>query len=139
MKKTNIFLFLFLFFCIGCTQTQLLLNPMTIGATKWSNGLGVKYYNEDYNIVYRSAKLSLKDLGFNIIKDQKGKNQNYIVAGDKDRFKITLRNVKDNISEVKIRINFWGDKPYADLIFQKIDSNMLVIEFDQKGMPVKQN
>jgi len=38
---------------------------------------------------------------------------------------------------VTIRINTFGNKSYTELIYQKIDSNMDVINYDNKGLPVK--
>jgi hypothetical protein len=55
----------------------------------------------------------------------------------KTPFKIEIKKVQSNITEVKIRVNFLGDKPYAELIYKKIDSNLDVINFDVEGKPTK--
>ena len=138
MKKPNVFLYLFLFFFLGCAEAPLFISPLATGITTWANGEGHKYYNEEAHSLYRSVKNSLYEMSFPIKKDEPYKKDGYyLIAGDKDKFKITIRKVKSNITEVKIRINFLGDKPYADLIYQKIDSNLNVIDFDDKGLPTK--
>ena len=138
MKKPNVFLYLFLFFFSGCAETHFFISPIATGIITWTNGESHKYYNEEAYSLYRSVKNSLYEMNFPIKKDDLYKKDGYyLIAGDKDKFKITIRKVRFNITEVKIRINFLGDKPYADLIYKKIDSNLNVIDFDEKGLPTK--
>jgi hypothetical protein len=104
----------------------------------WKEGEAHKYYNEEVGTMHRAAKLALADLNHHITKDEPYKTDGfYIVADENDRFKITLRKVEDHITEVKIRINFMGDKPYAELIYQYIDGHVNTIEFDDQGRPTK--
>lgn len=137
MKKLLLFIFLCLSIFAGCTAA-LLISPIVTGVIMWKDGEAHKYYNEEANTLYRATKISLKELDHPILKDELTRDgSRYIVAGDGDKFKITIRKVKSHITDVKIRINFMGDKPYAELIYHQIDSNTNTIDFDDQGKPTK--
>jgi len=125
-------------FLSSCAIIPEIVSPIVTGIVTWENGVAHKYYNEEAHTMYRATKISLKDLGYSIIDDKSHKsNGYYILAGDSDKFKITIRQVKPHITEVKIRINFMGDKPYAQLLYHEIDSNTNTIDFDDQGQPTK--
>lgn len=128
------FLFIFIFLT-GCSLTQV-TGPIITGITLWSQGEATKYYNVKSESLHRVLKSCLVNLDINIKKDLVNSSGYNIVAGEKNRFKINIRDVENGISKVSIRINFMGDKPYADLIYKKIDENLDVIEF-KDGYPLK--
>lgn len=134
MKKLLI-IFTFLFF--GCTTAPFIASPIVTGVVMWYEGEAHKYYNEEVRTMYRATKIALKELNHPITKDESYKDGFYIVTGDKDQFKIVLRQVKPHITEVKVRVNFLGDKPYAELLYSQIDLNTNSIEFDNQGVPTK--
>lgn len=135
MKKLLIFLTLLI---SGCAVAPFIASPIVTGVVMWYEGEAHKYYNEEARTLYRATKIALKDLDYPITKDEPNKDGGYyIVAGDKDRFKIVIRQVKHHITEVKVRINFMGDKPYAELLYRQIDLNTNSIEFDDEGKPTK--
>lgn len=140
MKKPLILLILFLF-CptfLGCAAAPFIISPIVTGVIVWKEGEARKYYNEGLDSICRSTKSSLKEFDLAILEDKTLENGDYyIVAGDKNRFKITIREVKPKITEVKIRVGFMGDKPYAELLYDQIDLNSNSIEFDEQGKPVK--
>jgi hypothetical protein len=103
----------------------------------WKEGEAKKYYKEEYKTIHRAVKISLRDLNYEIKSEEDRKDGCYIVAGTEDKLKIKIVKVKDEITEVKIRINFMGDKPYAELLYAEIDANTSVIEYDQDGKPTK--
>lgn len=135
--------FLTLMLClplIGFTGCEVVpfVSPIVTGVVMWYEGEAHKYYYEEPSTLYRSTKLALKELGHPITKDETNRNGNYyIVAGDDDKFKITIRKVKPHIGEVKMRINFMGNKPYAELVYKHIDNNLNTIDFDDQGRPTK--
>ena len=137
MKKLLLFTLLCLPIFIGCTAAPLLISPIVTGIVMWKDGEAHKYYNEEAHTMYRATKTSLKELDHSIVTDEQKDGDYYIVAGDEDKFKITIRQVKPHITEVKIRINFMGDKPYAELVYHQIDSNTNTIDFDDQGKPTK--
>ena len=89
----------------------------------WLEGEAHKYYNADQATVHQATKNVLNELGFPISKDYVDSDTIHMVAGDqgKDKFKIKIRNVRYNITELSIRINTFGDKPYAELIYRNVD------------------
>jgi len=138
MKKLLLFASLCLPIFAGCTAAPLLISPIVTGVIMWKDGEAHKYYNEEAHTLYRATKTSLKELDHPIIKEEPYRDGGYyIVAGEGDKFKITIRQVKPHITEVKIRINFMGDKPYAELVYRQIDSNTNTIDFDDQGKPTK--
>lgn len=140
MKKPLLILFLSIFstFFLGCAAAPFIISPIVTGVIVWKEGEARKYYNEPINTIYRSTKKSLRDLDFNLLDEKIMENGNfYLEAGDKNKFKITIREVKPKITEIKIRVDFMGDKPYAELLYEQIDLNTNTIEFDSQGKPVK--
>lgn len=123
---------------VGCAEAPMFISPIITGIIMWKDGEAHKYYNEEAHTLYRATKTSLKELDHPILKDESNKDGDYyIVAGDNDKFKIVIRQVKPHITEVKIRINFLGDKPYAELLYSQIDLNTNTIDFDDQGKPTK--
>lgn len=138
MKKLFLFSALFLIFFTGCSAAPFIVSPIVTGVIMWKEGEAHKYYNEEASTLYRATKMALKDLEHPIIKDEPSSDGGYyLVAGNEDRFKITIRKVQPHIAEVKIRINFMGDKPYAELVYRSIDIHNNSIDFDEQGKPTK--
>lgn len=139
MKKILISLF-FLIFLQGCFLGPILpfvVSPIISGITIWNEGLARRFYNEDALTLYRATKMSLKELNYVITKEKKVNGTYYLLAGKNDYFKIYIREVKPHVTEVSIRVNFMGDKPYAELVYNQIDLNTYSIEFDSSGKPTK--
>mgnify|MGYP000694607854 CR=1 FL=1 len=137
MKKLIIFPILFLFlFIFGCGITPF-ASPIITGVIMWHEGEAHKYYNEEAKTIYRATKSSLRELDYKIHREDARNGSYFIVAGDKDLFKIYVRQVKPHITEVKVRVNFMGNKPYAELLYKQIDLNSDTVEFDAQGMPTK--
>ncbi len=135
MKKLLIFLSLFA--VTGCTIAPLVA-PIVTGVLKWSGGEAHKYYDSETEAMYRSTKMALKDLDLVITRDEPTKDGYYIVAGDKNRFKITIKRIAPHITLVSMRVNFMGDKPFAELVYKTIDGKLDIIEFSN-GLPIKSN
>lgn len=139
MKK----FFLTLMLClplIGFTGCQVapFVGPIVTGVIMWHQGEAHKFYYEEPSTLYRSTKLALKELGHPITKDEAQRDGSYyIVAGDDDKFQITICKVKPHIGEVKMRVNLMGNKPYAELVYKHIDNNLNTIDFDDQGRPSK--
>jgi hypothetical protein len=141
MKKPLLILILLLFCPIfmGCAVAPLIISPIVTGVIVWKEGEARKYYNEGLGSIYRATKNSLKEINLQISEDKTLKNGDFYLVADKENssFKITIRQIKPNITEVKIRVGFMGDKPYAEFLFDHIDLNVNSIEFDDLGKPVK--
>lgn len=137
MKKLASLLIFLSVLMAGCGVSPFLVSPIVTGFIIWKQGEAHKYYNEDAKVLYRATKLSLKELGHPITTDQSSGDGYYLVAGDKDKFKIKIRSVKPHISEVAVRINLMGDRPYAELLYSQIDANTDTINYDDEGKPTK--
>jgi len=122
-------------FLLGCTPWTV-LNPIAIGVARWHDGEFVKYYEKEADILYRATKHALEELEYVLDRDEKNRNVFYIVAGENDKFKITIKEIKNNVSELKIRVNFMGNKQYAEMLMEKIDSNLNAIFYNDFGIPV---
>jgi len=137
MKKLLLILALFCPIIIsGCAITPF-ISPIVAGVVYWKEGEASKYYNFDVDACYRSTKRALRDLELEITEDETTDDGYWVVADENDRFKINIEKAEQNITVVKIRINTFGDKPYAELIYKHIDVNLGIIEFDENGQPVK--
>jgi hypothetical protein len=132
MRKLVMLAFFFIF---GCSVAPFVVSPIITGVIIWKQAEAHKYYKEELKIIYRATKNSLKELGHSISTDEKTRDGYYILAGSKNEFKIHIRQVKPNISEVAIRINILGDKPYAELLYSTIDANTNTINYNEEGVP----
>jgi hypothetical protein len=139
MKKILLyFTFFCSFFSLGCEVAPFLVAPIITGVVYWKNGEAKKYYNENQKVLHRSSINALNELQIPITRDIRDNSGNYsIVAGDKDEFKISVNRLKNNISEITVRVNFMGNKEYSELIFEKIDSYTNTIDYDESGKPTK--
>jgi hypothetical protein len=134
MKNTLILAFCLTFF-VGC-GAEILIAPIVSGIVMWSEGEATKYYDTDSKTLYHASKRVCKELEYTITRDDDPKNgQYYLIAGENNRFKITITEAQNDISSVKIRIDFMGDKPYAELFYKHLDEEISVINFDPEGNP----
>jgi hypothetical protein len=76
-------------------------------------------------------------MGFTITEDNPDEEDFYLSVGENDRFKVKIIKIEENITRVSIRVNFMGDKPYAELLYKHIDNELGIIEFDKNGSPKK--
>lgn len=134
MKK--IVLFLALFFT-GCQITPFIA-PVITGIVIWKDGEATKYYTETIDVTYRHTKSALRDLTIPIKADKSSGKSYQITAGDRNKFRILIQEISPSITKVSIRINFLGDKSYADLVYKAIDTYTDTIEFDN-GHPAKKH
>lgn len=135
MKKILI-IFLFAITLAGCGP-EIFIAPIVSGVIAWSEGEAHVYYNYNSKTIYRVTKSTLSEMGIEIIKDETSENENYyIIAGKNDKFKITIQPYEKEISKLSIRVNLMGDKPYAELLYKKLEENIATINF-RDGNPVR--
>jgi len=122
----------------GCgIGPEMLIGPIVTGVIYWKNGEATKYYANDYASVSRATNRALMEMGLPITKKEEGKNSVYIIAGNNNRFKIHVEYVEPNITRLRCRIDFMGDKPYAELMYRKVDDEVGILEFDEQGNPTR--
>lgn len=142
MRKLVLILCLFSFFSIqGCGGIDP-ITPIVSGILMWVEGEAHKYYHNDSGTVYRAVKRACHELDYDISTNtppdsSEGEQSYYLVAGGEDRFKINIRQVEGNITKLSVRVNFMGDKPYAELLYKKVDEQLNTIEFGPDGVPVR--
>jgi len=137
MKKNIFFAFLTIFFSVGCTGPGLFVSPIINGIIAWKEGEAHKYYGHNTDTILRATKHALTKMNLPISKEETKSSGYYLVAGNNNRFKIKIHKVENEITKLSIRINFMGDKPYAELFYKNVDKEINVIKFDKNGNPVK--
>jgi hypothetical protein len=137
MKKIILFIVLFLFLG-GCGPISpfFIVSPIIQGVITWQEGEARKYYGYNSTIISRAVKRAAESMDMEITQEDPPEEGNYyFVAGNNDRFKISVQKIEDNITLLSIRVNFMGDKPYAELFYKKVDEQLGIIEFDEDGQP----
>lgn len=130
--KKQIFLSIFIIFFISGCSALFLASPIISGIIMWKQGEAKKYYEEDYQLVVRSVKKTIKKYNLSVKKQKDYKNEYVVVAGNNDRFKISV--IKESsYTLVCIRINFFGDKNLTELIYKTIDDLINIVEYDYLG------
>ncbi len=148
----------------GCASTAILVGAGSLSTagsaiwwfyTAWKEGEGVTYYPYSTAVVHRAAILALKDMEMKISSDTgdtfnaqlpgtthfrllntvRATKSSQIIAGNRNRFKITVEAIEKNATRLKLRIDFMGDRPYGDMFFQKVHEYLNVITLDMKGKP----
>jgi hypothetical protein len=138
MKKFLAILALFSVISLaGCDFVSPFVSPIVSGVIYWKQGEAFKYYDFDVDTTYRATKRALRDMELQVTEDNETDSGYKMIADSNDRFKIGVEKAENNISVVRIRVNTFGDKPYAELIYENIDINLGIIEYDQEGKPVK--
>ena len=113
----------------GCNYVNPIGPIIDIGVY-WYNGEAHKYYNTETEVFRKSVYDVLEELKLPIIEEKVYPDYRYIVAGDqKTKFGIKIRSVREGITKLSIRVNTFGDHPYAELIFRHVDKRPGVKEF----------
>lgn len=125
-----------LFFLIlsGCEAIPI-VGPLVNGLIVWTNGEASKYYAFNSTTLYRTTKKACQEFGYTIESDSSSDQDHYLIVGSNKRFKIKIESMEPEISRLKIRVGFFGDKPYAELIYKKVDDLIYTIDFDSNGYP----
>jgi len=136
MRKRVFFLFFLTMFVPACGGAELFLMPIAPIVQFyliWKDGEAIKYYNVNTEIVYRAVKRNCENLGYNILEDDNDdEGRYYVVAKNDNKFKLKVQSV-DNQTCVKLRINFMGDKPYAEMFFKELDGEIFTVRYDKDG------
>lgn len=146
---------------VGCVASVIPFAGSAVSAAAflyvtWKNGEATKYYHYNTTTVHRAVRLALNDMDIRIASDsaQTTKNKGrkgvfsrhrkpesssdngfQIMAGNSNRFKIRVEHVEKDICRLKVRIDFWGDKPYVELLYKKVDEYLNVVTYGPDGKP----
>ena len=106
----------------------------------WFEGESHKYYNADQDTMIVAVKTTLKDLTFSILEEGPYGDYYWIKATDgsevsingkmtESHFKIKIREVKNRITKISIRVNTFGNRPYVEMIYRHVDKQPGVEQF----------
>lgn len=112
----------------GCSSINPIAPIMTLGIF-WYQGEAQKYYATEQLALVEATKNVLNEFKLPIVSETTSDNVVLIKAGDDDKFKIKISDVRENVSKLSIRVNTFGDKPYAELIFRHVDSQPNIQQF----------
>lgn len=145
MKKISFLLLLLaVLFTGGCGSASLFLGgagAVVQGYIYWKEGEAHKYYQYDADIMYKATKRALDKMNLPIKEDKlvpaakshRGTIPGHrMIATSNNKFKIKIISREKNVTEIAIRIDFMGDKPYAELIYAHIDRQVTMVEFPDK-------
>lgn len=96
---------------------------------RWHDGEAQKYYATEQTKIYEATKATLAEFKFPILEEKIKDNIIYLKAGDDDRFRIKITEVRENVTKLSIRINVMGDKAYAEMIYRHVDKYPDVEQF----------
>jgi hypothetical protein len=140
----KMFLAISLFLCLGMTGCEFFnpIGPIIQIGIMWIEGEAHKYYNTSDEAILAATKTVLRDLEFSIVEETKEEDYYWIKAVDNSRvttlangetvastFKIKIREVKENITKLSIRVNTFGDHPYVEMIYRHVDKQPGIIQF----------
>lgn len=124
MKKWLLILALF----TGCELISV-VGPIAQLGIMWVEGEAQKYYNTDQLALHGAVKTALSELDLKITEEETKGDTIYIKAGDKDRFKIKIIAVRERTTKLSVRVDFMGDKPYAEMLYRHVDAQQGVVQF----------
>lgn len=113
---------------VGCPYLAP-IGPIVQLGVMWVEGEAHKYYNTDQLTIYGATKTALAELDLAITEEYTEGDTIYVKAGDKDRFKIKIHAVRENTTKLSIRVDFMGDKPYAEMLYRHVDAQKDVVQF----------
>lgn len=114
----------------------------------WKDGEAHKFYPYNTEIMSRATQRAFKRLDLTVVGGQyyhssgirilgfriTNKTDGYkILAGNHNDFNVNIKQIEKNISEVNVRVDFWGDKNYVELLYKYIDEEIYNIEFTNGG------
>jgi len=129
MKKIVLLLALSVLPISGCTASAIIIpaaSMVTTGVVTWKRGEATKYYEYETHIIRRATLRALNELQIPI----NSQTERSIRAGNGDRFNIKIQPATSEITRLSIRVNFMGDREYAELIYRHVDDAVNVIEFN---------
>lgn len=128
LRQYSVFLLAAMVFFIGCDMFNP-IGPIVQLGVMWAKGQASKYYNTDQETIHIAVKTVLQDLEFPITEESDEGEYVWILADADKQFKIKIREVRHNVTKLSIRINTWGDQPYAEMIFRHVDRENGVKDF----------
>lgn len=105
------------------------IGPIISIGLSWLDGEASKYYHCEQTVINLAVHNVLSELQFPIREEWVDGDTIHIKADGVDRFHIKIEHIKDQITNLRIRVNIMGDKPYAELVFRNVDRQPGVKDF----------
>lgn len=137
LKSTRIFLILSLFLStIGCTGIDF-ITPIVTGVVMWQEGEAHKYYEYNADTIFRASKRALEKMNLEVKEAEQDGTDYSMIGGNNNKFSIKISQIEPEITKLSLRINFMGDKNYAELFYKHVDEEVYTIRFDNNGRPMR--
>ena len=136
IKKYFFILIILINTMIGC-EPSMIIGPIVTGVTYWIQGESHRYFSENKEIVYKTAKHVFLENKLQIKSEYIKNNIYYMDIGTRNRFRVKIETI-DNFTRLSIRINTFGDKDYTELLYKQIEEKCSTIYYDN-GKPVLVN
>jgi len=136
--KTIFLIFIAISFngCIALTPLKAVAGPLIDAYVIWRDGEAHKFYYYDSKVVYRAARRASIKMDMEIEKTLPPNKKDYkFVAGGNNKFKIHIEHYDLNITRLNVRINFLGDKQFAELFYSLVDKELNRIDYLPTGRP----
>ena len=133
LKKLNIYLLFLCFTGCGAISPFAVVSPIITGVLHWINGEAHQYYEYDTKIIQRSITSVVYDLELDQHNIKEKDGAYHIHAGKNNRFCINIKPIEPDISRLSMRINFFGDKDYAEMVYKKVTEEINTIRYDENG------
>lgn len=132
MGKIFKFLVVFSIFFSGCAALAptALISPIVQAVVMWKDGEAHKYYPHSEKTVHSATKRALQALDVSIQKEDFSKGTYHISASQNNKFSIKIYATEPRTTKVSIRIDFMGDKDYAELIYKTIDNQLNIVVYE---------
>jgi hypothetical protein len=140
----RVLLLLSLTFCFATAGCEFFnpIGPMIQLGIYWYEGEAHKYYATDQPTIDKALRSALNEVAIPINSEETKGDTIYLRAGGKmvtekrlmhsvseDRFKIKVTKVNEKVTKLSIRVNVFGDKPFAELIYRHVDQQPGVRQF----------
>lgn len=126
------FLVVFSIFFSGCAALAptALISPAIQAVIMWKDGEAHKFYPHNVKVMHSATLRSLQSLGVSFKKEDFSKGTYHITATQHNKFSIKIVTTELYVTRVSIRVDFMGDKDYAELIYKTIDEKLNTIVYE---------
>lgn len=128
MFRKMLMAFVFTVTALGCEGINP-LGPILQIAVMWKQGEATKYYNTEQRQILAATRAAFEELGLPITSESEDGRTINMMVGDDDQFKVKVVAVRDKVTKLSIRVNTFGDRPYAEMVFRHVDKQDGVEQF----------
>jgi hypothetical protein len=111
---------------VGCSIIPFVPIVGTVydGYVGWKGHQAVKYYAEDLATMRRAVMRSSKQLNLKLVNKSTAEKGYSLELACKEPLQIDILPFEKKVTKVMIKVNLFGDKQFADFVYQTIDANV---------------